>query len=287
MVQHLLGRTGAPRIALIPPEVLEALNAGLIPTVHLNEFLAVDLRRLAPAVAAQVGLDPQAERLLDTLAMLDAFRPVARHAHVARALYDLAAAHPDRDAVATALASHPSDIARSWAAQWVDCAGLPLADALEAVRRFAADAHFGVRETAWMAVRPQVARDTPAGLALLAPWVREADPHLRRFAVELTRPRGVWCAPLPVLQRQPWLALPLLEPLRADPSAYVRTAVANWLNDASRSQPAWVRATCADWLRGTPPAPTAWIAWRAQRGLRRQAARAAAAGDPGDGLTRP
>ncbi len=281
MVQHLLGRTGAARIALIPPEVLAALNAGLVPTVHLNEFLAVDLRQLAPAVAAQVGLDADAERLRDTLAMLDAFRPVARHAHVARALHDLAAPRADRDAVATALANHPSDIARSWAAQWVACAGLPLADALRAVRRFAADPHFGVRESAWMVVRPAVAQDTPAALALLAPWVREADANLRRFAVELTRPHGVWCAPLPDLQARPWLALPLLEVLRADPSAYVRTAVANWLNDASRTQPAWVQSTCAAWLQGAPHPHTAWIAWRAQRGLRARAARDAA------GLTRP
>jgi hypothetical protein len=39
-VQHLLARKGAARIALIPPEVLEALNAGRLATVNLNEFLA-------------------------------------------------------------------------------------------------------------------------------------------------------------------------------------------------------------------------------------------------------
>jgi hypothetical protein len=44
MVRHLLGRKGATRIALIPPEVLEALNEGLVPTVNLNEFLALDRR---------------------------------------------------------------------------------------------------------------------------------------------------------------------------------------------------------------------------------------------------
>ena len=73
MVQHLLGRKGAARIALIPPEVLEALNEGLVPTVNLNEFLALDLARLTRNVAGHIGLAPDAERIADTLAMLDAF----------------------------------------------------------------------------------------------------------------------------------------------------------------------------------------------------------------------
>jgi hypothetical protein len=37
VVRHLLARKGAARIALIPPEVLEALNDGLVPTANLNE----------------------------------------------------------------------------------------------------------------------------------------------------------------------------------------------------------------------------------------------------------
>ena len=85
-MEHLLGRKGAARIALIPPEVLEALNAGRISTVNLNEFLAIDLRQLARNVARQIGLDPAAERLDDTLAMLPAFAPVKRHLHTIETL---------------------------------------------------------------------------------------------------------------------------------------------------------------------------------------------------------
>src|SRR5512133_2949942 len=100
MTQHLRGRKGAARIALIPAEVLEALNEGLVPTVNLNEFLALDLGRLTRNVARHIGLAPDADRINDTIAMLGAFRPVKRHEHVARALYDLAHARADRDAVA-------------------------------------------------------------------------------------------------------------------------------------------------------------------------------------------
>ena len=119
MVEQLLGRKGAARIALIPADVLEALNEGQVPTVNLNEFLALDLGRLTRNVARHIGLPPDADRITDTLAMLGAFRPVKRHEHVARALYDLAAAAPDRDAIAHRLATHPSDVARGWATQWI------------------------------------------------------------------------------------------------------------------------------------------------------------------------
>ena len=48
-VEHLKARKGAFRIALIPPEVLHALNDGLIETVNLNEFLALCLLYTSPS----------------------------------------------------------------------------------------------------------------------------------------------------------------------------------------------------------------------------------------------
>ena len=267
MVDHLLGRKGAARIALIPAEVLEALNEGLVPTVHLNEFLALDLPRLARNVARQIGIDPHAERLADTLAMLPAFKPVKRHEHVARALYDLTAPRPDRDAIAHALATHPSDVARSWAAQWVMFSALLLPCKLHAVRRFAADPHFGVREIAWMAVRDEVAGAVDEAVQLLLPWALDADENIRRFASELTRPRGVWCAQIEALKAEPWRALALLEPLKADTSRYVQNSVANWLNDASKTQPEWVENVCTRWSRESRAPQTQYIVRRAVRTL--------------------
>lgn len=267
MTQHLLSRKGAARIALIPAEVLEALNAGLVPTVNLNEFLALDLARLARSVASHVGIPPDDERIADTLAMLGAFKPVKRHEHVARALYDLAEPRADRDAVAHALATHPSDVARAWASQWIMFSRMPLPAKLRSVRRFAADPHFGVREMAWMAVRDEVAGDLSTALALLQPWVLDADPHIRRFASELTRPRGVWCAQIDALKREPWQALALLEPLRADPSRYVQNSVANWLNDAGKTQPEWVSGLCERWAKNSPTRETLYIVKRATRSL--------------------
>lgn len=267
MVRHLLARKGAARIALIPPEVLQALNAGLVPTVNLNEFLALDLGLLARNVARDVGLDAQAERLHDTLAMLPAFAPVKRHFHLSRALYDLTEPRADRDRIAHAMATHPSDVARCWAVQWIAFSSLPLADKLVSARRFAADPHFGVRELAWMAVRDEIAGDVEGAVRLLQPWALHADPNIRRFASEATRPRGVWCAQIDLLKREPWRGLPLLEPLRADGSRYVQNSVANWLNDAAKTQPEWVVEVCERWSRGRVPEATRYIVKRAQRSI--------------------
>lgn len=258
-------RKGATRVDEVPPEVLAAIEAGLWPTVNLTEFLAVRPARLLAAVLQQIGVG--AATAPDD-ALLASIKPMQRHRFISQWLYDAVAPHPQRDAIAAQLASHPSDIVRQWAVLWLDrVAGMPLAERLLAVRRFAADAHFGVREIGWMAVRNAIAADVPHAIALLTPWTCEADANLRRFASEATRPRGVWCAHIEALKSDPAPALPLLEPLRADPSRYVRDSVANWLNDASKSQPQWVEAVCTRWLRDSDCAETRSLVKRALRTL--------------------
>lgn len=271
--QQWLGRKGAPRIADIAPELLQALNRGWVPTVNLVEFLAIDLSALTRQVAQDIGLDPQSERLQDMLAMLPFLKPMQRHGAIARALYAQTAAltaPQQRDRVANGLACHTSDMARSWAANWLAFSGQSLADKLGAVQRFAADPHFGVREMAWAALRNDVIAELDQALHLLQAWVTQDDPLLRRFASEITRPRGVWCAQIDVLKQAPWKGEPLLTPLRSDPSRYVQDSVANWLNDASKSQPAWVQDVCARWSRSSDSAATRYVVQRALRTLRKQ-----------------
>lgn len=258
-------RTGARRMADIPPEIRQAINHGQIATVNLVEFLSADLQQLAPAVAAQIGLDPQHPVLTAAVDALPSLKPMQRHAAVARALWQSGSNAPE---VNRQLSSHVSDLARQWAAMQIALdETLSLTQRLEKARPFAADSHFGVREFAWMSVRNPVAAELEWALEILQAWVKEEDANLRRFASELTRPRGVWCLHLESLKANPESGLSLLEPLRADPSKYVQDSVANWLNDAAKSRPDWTRSVCARWLIESDCKATRRICLRGQRSL--------------------
>lgn len=240
----------------IPPERLAALNEGRAASADLVEWLALDMPTLFNHAARAVGVAPLDD---DAAAALRAAPLKARIAA-------LAARTATADATMfAALAAHPSDTVRIWACTALP-ARVPDPDALlAALRPFAADAHFGVREYAWMAYRPVLAADVPAGLARLAAWTTETDDGLRRFASEVSRPRGVWCAAIPALKRGPEAAEALLTALSADPSRYVQLSVGNWLNDASKDRPDWVRAVAERWRARGANAATAFIL---KRGLR-------------------
>lgn len=241
----------------LPPDRLAALNAGTVAARTLAECLAVDQPALARAV---VGHDAVVRAAEEGKALGISRQMAAIGAAVAAAL--------PADAVER-LAGHPSDTVRGWAAfaigRGADTGGA-LPERLAAQRRFAADGHFGVREWAWLAVRPFIIQDMAGAIAALIPWTADADPTIRRFAVESTRPRGVWCEHSATLKRDPTPGLPLLEPLRADPARYVQDSVANWLNDAAKTTPDWVRQVCADWAGSSNPATTR-IIQRASRSL--------------------
>lgn len=256
-------RKGARRMSEIPPEIRDAIDTGRLATVDLVEFLAADLNRLTLAVATQIGLDAAHPALLAAVDRLPTLKPMQRHGVIARALWHAGCcAQP---ALQGRLASHCSDLARQWAALQVGFDHLSLAERLQCIRPFAADPHFGVREFAWMAVRDAVAAELDLALELLAPWVKAEDPNLRRFASELTRPRGVWCVHLETLKLDPTPGLQLIESLRADPSRYVQNSVGNWLNDAAKSQPEIIISICARWQNEPPNRATDYIC---QRGLR-------------------
>lgn len=264
-------RKGARRIAEIPAEVLQGLNHGRLETVNLVEWLAIDSLTLLERVLAELNLGARAREVLDRAGPLADAGIMARTTGIAAALAGGLAGHPRRTTILKRLSQHPSDTVRAWAANIVAASdpGMPLQARLDQIRPFAADRHFGVRECAWMAVRPFLASELTRAVRFLKSWVKDTDPNIRRFAVEGTRPRGVWCAHVRALREKPELAASLLEPVRADTSRYVQLSVANWLNDASKTRPDWVVATCDRWLVESPRVETVWIIDHALRTLKK------------------
>jgi len=266
----ILARKGSRTTAGVPPDVRSLLDRGLIETVNLCEWLIVDQARLAEAVFPRLGLAGGLPTLRRELAALAVPTAPKRMNLIGRHLREHLGDRAGLDRAWPQLVGHRSDLVRAWAAYLVGLSSeLSLAAKLQRIQILAADSNLSVREIAWLALRPELARELPKAIRLLTPWAREANPNLRRFGSEATRPRGVWCAHLTALKDEPAQALPILEPLKSDPSLYVRNSVANWLNDASKSQPAWVREVCERWAQESATPETAYIVRRSLRTLRK------------------
>lgn len=251
-------RKGSPRMADIPADVLAGLNAGTLETRTLAEGLAIDFAQLlvaavpdVPADYLQMVRDAAGQGVTRRMELVGGI--LLRHLGEARL---------------GEVAKHPSDTVRGWACYLIgQLPKLRLKDRLALIRPLAADPHFGVREWAWMPVRPHLASNIPHAVKLLVPWTADPSPFVRRYAVEAMRPRGVWCSHIDALKQNPDLGLPLLDPLNADPEQYVQDSVANWLNDAAKSQPVWVTAVCQRWRRESDSEHTVRITRRAVRSI--------------------
>lgn len=103
------------------------------------------------------------------------------------------------------------------------------------------------RYTAEFCVRPFLVQHQAQSLKLLGKWSKDPSPHVRRLVSEGTRPRLPWASRLPKFQRDPTLALPLLEQLKDDADLYVRRSVANHLGDLLKDHPEFGMAVCERW----------------------------------------
>jgi 3-methyladenine DNA glycosylase AlkC len=275
----------------VSPEHRNQLSSGAVASHTLVEILVVDFAQLLAAVVPGItgeavaqmrvaqGTDRHAvarNAMLASLASVraspaKAWKPGAKMGVTHRMALGgaLLAAHAPKKLAS--LSKHTSDTVRGWAAYAIargDGAPDSLAKKIAAIKPFAADDHMGVREWAWMSVRPFIEDEPAAAIALLTPWATNRDENLRRFASEATRPRGVWCNHIEEIKDNPQMGMPILEPLRADNSLYVRNSVANWLNDASKSDPEFVEQTVARWLKESDCKQTQAICTRATRTLR-------------------
>ncbi|MFZ4762500.1 MAG: DNA alkylation repair protein [Alphaproteobacteria bacterium] len=245
-------RKGANSPQKVPADILCALNKGTLETASLSEALAVDFGQLLQFIAPSIPTSA----LPSLQAGTGVVQRMKNAAHIALA----------HGIKWQEWANHPADTVRGWAAYML--AALPnieWGERLHMIQPLAADQHFGVREWAWLALRPHFIAALPEALTILVPWTHHEDANIRRFASEISRPRGVWCTHIPLLKQKPWLALPLLEPLYTDSSRYVQNSVANWLNDAGKHQPEWVENLCTGWQEKSNHSATQYICRRALR----------------------
>ncbi|MCF6228131.1 MAG: DNA alkylation repair protein [Planctomycetes bacterium] len=119
--------------------------------------------------------------------------------------------------------------------------------------------------SAEFAVRTFLKLDLGQTYAAMLKWTGDQCEHVRRLASEGLRPRLPWSFQLKNLMKNPQPCFELLSSLMADESKYVRTSVANHLNDISKDNPdallEFVEA--ADQTNGD----TVWIIKKALRSL--------------------
>ncbi len=265
---NILNRKGARNTASVPANVLKLLNEGRIESANLCEWLVVDQLALAEIVFRKLSWQ---EHLAALKRKFKGEAPATAPKKTAMIGKFLTTIFTDPKGVGTAseqLLGETSDSVRGWGAYLIGLnPELSLAEKFNMIRPYAADAHMDVPEIAWLALREEFIENQAEVLAILKPFTLDQHDRIRRFSSELTRPRGVWCRHVQALKDDPAPGIALLEPLKSDPSNYVRLSVGNWLNDASKSAPDLVRKTCARWAEESPTKETAHIIRRALRTL--------------------
>ena len=153
-------RKGALRRADVSPAIRRQLNRGELETASLAEWLIVDQTELLRHTLPSVGLKKPLENVLEAVADIPVPTTMKVLYRIGEQLAETVTPQTGSRSAFQKLARHPSDSVRSWAAMIVGYrAELSVAERLTAVRQFAADTHFGVREVAWLAVRNAIARE--------------------------------------------------------------------------------------------------------------------------------
>ena len=233
-------------------DIVNQLNKGEKEATNLMEFLAVDLTLLLANTIPEFNFP----KLPKPLGITKKFKLVAisLHTQFGFKIFDT-------------LSIHKSDSIRALACYILGEQKLSFPEKLNLIKPLADDLNSGVREWAWMVLRADFTQELTKSIKLLSRWTEESSDNIRRFASELSRPRGVWCSHIKELRKEPWLGLDIIEPLRSDKAKYVQLSVGNWLNDAGKDHPDWVKDLCRDWSNQSTTPYTEKICKRAMRNL--------------------
>lgn len=258
-------RKGARSAKDIPSSILEQLNKGEIETANLVEWLSVNQIILLENLLKELNRIEYLEPILMDIQNLKKQTVNAVNEVIGAGIFKLSVLNNDIKILSN-ISKHKSDLVRCWSAYTIGKnAKYTIEEMLEQIQFLAADKHFGVREISWLAVRPHIAKNLDRSLEILLKWTLNENENIRRFATEAIRPRGVWCEHIEELKQKPELALKILDSLKSDPSKYVQDSVGNWLNDASKSKPDFVKDLCKKWQIESAAKETAYII---KKGLR-------------------
>ncbi len=258
-------RKGSKTIKDIPKEILDQLNSGLIETVNLVEWLAVDQRLLLKNFLIKTNRSNYLMNILNKIDLLKKQTVNTINETIGSELLNLSIINQD-DELFGLMKNHSSDLVRCWATYFIGKNdSLNISETLEKIQSFAADKHFGVREISWLSVRSKITENLSESIKILTSWTSNSDENIRRFCTESTRPRGVWCSHIDILKHEPEMALSLLEPLKSDSSKYVQNSVGNWLNDASKTRPDFVIKLTEKWQSESKTKETNYIISKALR----------------------
>lgn len=259
--KHILDRKGPRSLKDLNPEVITYLNAGKVETKNLMEWLATDQLVLLSNVLENAGKTdwfPSFEQAVQAQK-----KPTANSN--TKIIGETFAQLTTTSFIKKYLSTHLSDIVRCWACWAESLQHNDIKLLLSAMKPYASDSHFGVREVVIFASKERMIQNLDTAIQVLSGWTLDPDENIRRYAAEALRPVGVWTKKILEFQENPEKGLPLLEPLKSDNSKYVRDSVGNWLNDASKSQPEWVQAICNKWEKESVTKETSYILKKALR----------------------
>ncbi|WP_298426827.1 DNA alkylation repair protein [uncultured Kordia sp.] len=259
--EHILNRKGARSLKDIKPEVIEYLNKGLVETKNLMEWLATDQLSLLQLVLKDLGKEAW---FVDAEVAVNAQKKPTANSNT-KIIGEVLGVLTQNKEVYDYLKKHTSDLVRCWACWAESTHHDDLTSLLKAMKPYAADTHFGVREVVIFASKERMIEELDTAIKILTTWTKDKDENIRRYAVEALRPVGVWTKKIAAFQEDPAKGLSIIEPLKSDTSKYVRDSVGNWLNDASKSQPIWVQTICNNWSQKSTTKETTYII---KKGLR-------------------
>lgn len=258
-------RKGARSTKDIPTSVLEQLNRGEIETANLVEWLAVNQTKLLENVLKGSDRMDYLEPILTDIRNLKKQTVNTINEAIGTGILTESILNKDTE-ILSIISKHKSDLVRCWSAYTIGKKEeLTIEEILEQIQFLSGDKHFGVREISWLAIRSSIIKNLEESLEILLSWTSSEDENIRRFATESTRPRGVWCEHIEKLKKEPELGLKILNALKSDSSKYVQDSVGNWLNDASKTRPDFVKDLCEKWKTESPTKETLYIIKKALR----------------------